>query len=99
MEKRSQRIWITWETQRRNRTLSEKVDAELYEIDIHAHRLLRYPLSLIKTLAILLRRRPRLLFVQNPSLVLALFAVIYGRVFCKLVVVDAHNAGLFPAEG
>ena len=97
--KRPRRVWITWETQRRNRTLSRKVGAELFEIDMNVHRLLRYPLSLLKTVAVLLRTRPKLLFVQNPSLILAFFAVFYGRCFRLRVIVDAHNAGLFPLEG
>jgi len=93
------RVWIAWETQRRNRTLSQMVRARLFEFDTELHRLLRYPLFLAKTMGVLSASRPSLLLVQNPSLLLALFAVFYGRAFRIPVVVDAHNAGLFPLEG
>ena len=40
-----------------------------------------------------------MIFVENPSLLLSLVAVYYGRVTGTPVVVDAHNAGLRPLEG
>jgi glycosyltransferase involved in cell wall biosynthesis len=44
-------------------------------------------------------RRPHLLFVQSPSIVLALLAITIGRVWSSRVVIDAHNAGILPLEG
>lgn len=43
--------------------------------------------------------KPDLIFVQNPSIVLSCFSVIYGKLFKIPVVVDAHNAGVFPFGG
>ncbi|MFO0754190.1 MAG: glycosyltransferase family 4 protein [Thermodesulfovibrionales bacterium] len=93
------KVWITWETQRRNDSMSRHLNARLYRFDIRRSRLLRYVISLGKTVRVLLRERPGLLFVQNPSLVLALFGVSYGRLFGIPVIVDAHNAGVFPFGG
>lgn len=95
----SSRIWITWENQRRNRTLSSALDAKLFQLDFKGNRFLRYLKSLSLTYKAFRCERPDIVFVQNPSLILALFAVIYGRVTLIPIVVDAHNAGIFPFEG
>lgn len=93
------RIWITWENQRRNRTLSSALGAKLFQFDIKMNRLMRYPVALLKTFLTFIEEKPGIIFAQNPSLVLALFAVSYGRVFGVPVVIDSHNAGLFPSNG
>lgn len=95
----SKRVWITWESQRRNHTLSKALGAKLFQFDIKLNRLLRYPLALLKTLATFVKQRPDLIFAQNPSIVLAFFAANYGKLFGIPVVIDAHNAGVFPLNG
>jgi glycosyltransferase involved in cell wall biosynthesis len=95
----SGRIWITWEIQRRNYTLSRALKAELFQFNFNMNRFLRYPLCLFKTLFIFLKQKPKLIFVQNPSIVLALFAVQYGALFRLPIIVDAHNAGIYPCNG
>jgi len=92
------KVWVTWETQRRNATLSAQLDASLHVFDTERTGLARYLICLRRTVQLIRNRKPEILFVQNPSMVLALFAVLYGRVFRIPVVVDAHNAGLFPFE-
>ncbi len=93
------RIWLTWEVQRRNRTLSKKLDATLYELISKKRGLARYAELIVKSYQVLINEKPRLLFVQNPSLVLALWAVLNRPFFSYRLIVDAHNAGLYPAEG
>ena len=93
------RLWITWETQRRNRTLSALLNARLFEFDLELPGWQRYPLAIWKTLATLFAEKPEIIFAQNPSIVLAWLAVMYANLTGKKVVIDAHNAGLFPAEG
>lgn len=88
------RLWLTWERQRRNRTASAALGADLVEIEDLPTPAIRYPRSLLRTVSVLLRRRPRLLFAQNPSLVLATLAVRYGRLTGTPVVIDAHNSAL-----
>lgn len=73
--------------------------ARLFELDYRISRWLRYPLVISRTLLIFLTERPRIIFAQNPSLLLALLAVTYGIITGKTVIIDAHNAGLFPLEG
>lgn len=98
----SGRIWITWENQRRNRELSHALNARLYElkeIDLIKNPVKKYALGLLKTIRILLNERPLLIFCQNPSLILSAFLVTIKKPARFRVVVDAHNAGLFPKEG
>lgn len=93
------RLWVTWERQRRNRSMSKQLNAQLVELDYDLARWIKHPWMALKTFGILLRRRPRVLFAQNPSIVLSALAVIYGKLSPTRVVIDSHNAGLFPLEG
>ncbi|MEO1117683.1 MAG: glycosyltransferase [Pseudomonadota bacterium] len=55
------------------------------------NRLLKYWPLMWATWKLLRARRPRLLFVQNPSIVLALWAGLVGRLQGSTVVVDRHS--------
>lgn len=95
-------VWITWENQRRNRELSEALGVRLFEfaeIDEIRNVLVKYAKGAAKTLRVLFRERPTLIYCQNPSIVLA-FLIVLAKPFNKaFVCVDAHNVGLFPREG
>jgi len=92
-------LWITWEVQRRNRTLSRRFGAELHEILAKGSRFGRYISCAARTVDVIRRRRPDVLIVQSPSVFLGLIAVTVGRLWCARIVIDAHNAGVFPLEG
>ncbi|HPW68754.1 MAG TPA: hypothetical protein PLA82_04745 [Deltaproteobacteria bacterium] len=95
-------IWITWENQRRNREISRALGIRLYEfkeIDELKNPARKYTAGLLKTCAVLLKERPGLVCCQNPSIVLSSFLVAIKKAAGFRVCVDAHNAGLFPAEG
>ena len=96
------KIWITWEDQRRNRELAKSVGARLYElkdIDQISNRLVKYFFGIIKTFRILFNNKPNIVFAQNPSIVLSFLLVFLKKIFKYTLVVDAHNAGIYPAEG
>lgn len=93
------RIWITWENQRRNKTLSQELNAELFEIVIKRGRLIRYVVSIFHTMNVVVKKNPDVLFVQNPSLVLTLLSISIKHLFGFRLIVDEHNSGLFPLEG
>lgn len=95
----AKRIWITWENQRRNRTLSNALKAALFEFDVRSNKFVRYLISVAETLTVFIKEKPDLIFVSNPSILLAFIAVNFGKIFNVSVVVDAHNAGIFPFEG
>ena len=92
-------IWITWESQPRNRSMSQAVGAKLYELHHNGNRLMRYLALSGKTIDLVIRSRVKCVFVQNPSIVLASIAILFARICRKPVIVDAHNAGVFPLEG
>ena len=93
-----ERVWITWEKQQRNRSMSRVFECELREIISRKPRFLRYLVSGARTVRIFFSR-PKLIFVQNPSVVLAFLGVVAGRILRIPVIVDAHNAALIPLEG
>ena len=96
----SKRVWVSWETHRRNQTTSKALGAKLFELDYYkASSLMRYLRATITTVFLLVRERPSLIFVQNPSMLLAVLALQFGRLFRTSVIVDGHNAGLYPFDG
>lgn len=97
MEKK--KIWITWENQRRNRTLSQELNADLFEIINKRGRVFRYLICTVQTFKIINEKKPDILFVQNPSLALTLISIFLRKIFGFKLVVDAHNSGLYPLEG
>lgn len=92
-------LWITWESQRRNRSMSTLLDAKLVEIISNKPRLIRYLISIYKTINIIRKEQPEIIFSQNPSIVLAITSLVSGYFFQKIVIIDAHNSGLSPLEG
>lgn len=95
-------LWITWENQRRNREISRRVGATLFELDQVGrikNPVVKYIYGIWKTVIILYNYRPKIVFCQNPSIILSLFVCGMGRLFRFKAIVDAHNAGLFPLEG
>jgi hypothetical protein len=90
------RVWVTWEHQRRSKELAAHFGCFFSVI---AHKgVLRYPRSIAATLSLLMTRRPRILFVQNPSMVLASIAVLWGILTGAFVVVDRHTTFLLNRE-
>ena len=93
------RLWITWERQRRNRSTSSALNADLFEVDIKGNSYIRYIKSLYLSAKKIISQKPTLLFVQNPSIVLATLANLLGLFTHIKIIVDAHNAGIYPSEG
>lgn len=91
------KIWITWEQHRRTKELAGALDdVELFELESSASRFVRYFILLLRTLFLLIQKKPALVIVQSPSNILALFMVTVGRIFTSKVVIDAHNGGVRP---
>ena len=83
------RIWISWEQQRRSIELAKKFKCKFFLIEKEG--VLRYPISILQTLFICIRERPALMFVQNPSMILAALACYYGLVRKTFIIVDRHT--------
>jgi glycosyltransferase involved in cell wall biosynthesis len=93
-------IWITWEFQVRNRSLSRELGVPLYEIVVENKTTMgRYIESIGKTISLLRTQRPTIVFHQNPSIVLSFLLMCLKPIFGFKRIVDTHNAGIYPAEG
>ncbi len=90
----AEKIWIAWQNHRRNQSISREIGTKLFELADSYHPFVRYPVLLFKTFSLVKKENPQRIFVQNPSVVLSLFMVIFGRLTKKCVIVDAHNAGI-----
>jgi len=88
---------ITWEQHRRTRELCSWLGLPLHEVTFNAKRLQRYARLGKQTLRLLSERKPKVVYVQNPSLILATL-VIAARPFLGRykVVMDAHNEAVAP---
>lgn len=91
-------IWITWEKQRRNRSMAAAVGATLYELEYRGGRLARYWALGRRTFQLIRQSRPDVVFFQNPSIVLA--ALVTAMKFLRFTrartIGDFHNAGVNP---
>jgi glycosyltransferase involved in cell wall biosynthesis len=87
------KVWLTWETQRRNVELSRAFGASLGQFDFSSlPRIKRYMKSAIDTFKFVKSEKPELVFVQCPSVVLLSYTSILRFFFRFKLVVDAHNA-------
>lgn len=92
----SKRIWVTWETQRRSIELSARMRSKLFIFDFPGKA--RYLKSIISTIRIFLTENPRIIFVQNPSMILAAAACWYRVLSRTPVVVDRHTTFLLTRK-
>ncbi|HEY5997805.1 MAG TPA: glycosyltransferase [bacterium] len=83
-------IWITWERQRRSVEMARALGCKLYVFDYSGS--FRYVRCIFSTLFACLRDRPKILFVQNPSMVLAVFAACMRPLGRFALVVDRHSS-------
>jgi len=91
-------IWVSWQRHRRTETLTSKMGIPFYAFSSGSSRFIKHPFFILRTLWLLMRKRPRILFVQNPSALLTLFAICLKPFLGYRLVVDAHNSGVYPCE-
>jgi hypothetical protein len=89
------RLWLTWERHRRSRELSAALGAELRELIFDGPWSVRALALSIASAAVLLGKRPRIVFVQNPSIILATVACLLRPVLGYRLIVDRHS-NFFP---
>jgi glycosyltransferase involved in cell wall biosynthesis len=93
-------VWIAWENHRRNKGISKALGWKLYEIVYNdKSKLYRYIASIIKTVSIILKEKPKFVSAQNPSKVLAFVILFFKKILGYKAIIDAHNRGIFPREG
>lgn len=87
-------IWLTWEKQVRNRSMSRELGIPLFEILSDKRRIARYTSCIGRTIALLTREKPAVVICQNPSVVLTLLLLWTRRAYGFKVGIDAHFAGI-----
>ena len=90
-EFRSRAVWVAWQRHRRTLELTRALGLELRCFIYGGPRIVRHPLALVSTARLLLSRRPSLVFVQNPSVVLAAFVCALKVILRLRIVVDRHS--------
>ncbi|MGW8267104.1 MAG: glycosyltransferase family protein [Longimicrobiales bacterium] len=89
-------LWVSWERHRRTLELARFLGIEATSFDLDLPRLIRYSLLSLKTLALVWRTRPKVLIIQNPSIVLALITALMKPLLSYRLLVDAHNQAIRP---
>ena len=88
-------LWITWETQRRNKELAKAFDCELKQFDYSClNRLKRYIKSTSKTFQTIwtYKNKDLKVYAQCPSAILCLFLTFLKPIFKFVLIIDCHNA-------
>ena len=91
-------LWISWSAHRRTTGLCAAWEVPLHGLQSKLSGPPRWAELSWKTLGLLRRFRPQILFVQNPSLALTVLAVLSRPLFGYFLVVDAHNEGIRPFD-
>jgi glycosyltransferase involved in cell wall biosynthesis len=91
-------LWIAWNTHTRTAGLCAAWDLPLRIIRSERPGILGKVEQAIRTLGLLHRHRPGILFIQNPSLALTVLALLTRRWFAFYLVIDAHNEGVRPFD-
>jgi glycosyltransferase involved in cell wall biosynthesis len=89
-------LWITWEHHRRTIELCRALSIDLCELISHRSRALRYVALIVRTVRCLARRRPSLVVVQCPSVVLGLVVAMLKPFLRFTLVADLHNEAVKP---
>lgn len=89
-------IWIAWEKHRRTLELCKYLNITLYILESNLHRAVRHPTNFFKTMLIINRKRPKILFVQNPSILLAVLACCLRSIYGYKIIADSHNGAIVP---
>ena len=88
--------FITWIQHRRTRELCTRLGIELAELTSARRGLARYLTLVPRSMRYLLARRPKILLVQCPSMVLALLTVLLRPLLRYHLIFDAHNEAVEP---
>ena len=87
-------LWLTWEKQVRNRSMSRELGVPLFVILSDRGRIARYASCINKTIGLLYREKPSIVICQNPSIVLTLLLLFLRSLFGFKLCIDAHFGGI-----
>ena len=87
---------VAWFAHRRTESVCRALGIPLEVLISRRRGVIRYLVLGIRTLFLLLKCRPRVLLVQNPSIGAAMVAVLLRPLFRYRLVIDAHNEAVTP---
>lgn len=85
------RVWITWDDHRRSRELSAAFKCSYVVISSTGPSGISHFKNIVKTTVFLVRSRKALIFVQNPSRILAALSAFLKLFFGFRLIVDRHT--------
>jgi hypothetical protein len=88
---KTSKVWITWEDHRRSKELANAFSASYTLFESNRDRFFRYIILAFKTVVFLIKNKPRVVFCQNPSIVLASLLCALKFIFGYQLVVDRHS--------
>lgn len=94
----SKRLWVTWENHRRSKELALEFEANYFPLVHEGGRPVRYVVLTARTVALVLREKPRIVFCQNPSIALTTLLVFLKRFLNYTLIVDRHSNFKFEYE-
>ena len=89
-------IWISWQGHRRTQGICDFLSVDLHVLTSTKKSVARYLQLLYKTLRLIQTERPKVLMVQNPSIVLTSACVFLRPFYRYRLIVDAHNEAVQP---
>ncbi len=91
-------IWITWEDHRRTQVLAKQFGINLVVFKYSGLLLIRYLVLSLRTTIKIVKYRPKLLIVQNPSIILSLIVSIIKPLMRYRLIVDRHSNFKFSTQ-
>lgn len=91
-EEQNASVWLTWKDHRRSQNIASAFDAEYVVLESRAAYLWRVLVLSVRTTWFLIKRRPRVVYVQNPSQALASLCCWLKPWLRFFLVVDRHSS-------
>lgn len=88
------RVWISWNRQRRNIGLARSVNATLYMSELRLPRCFRLVAECFNSWMIILREKPDICFVMNPSIFASWWMARLKKVYGFVLVTDLHTVNI-----
>lgn len=88
------RIWISWNKQRRNIGLAAATGAYLYMSDLNLPRCFRIPSEFLSSWKIIRKERPSICFTMNPSIFASWWLSLLARFYRFRLVTDLHTLNI-----
>lgn len=90
------RVWISWNEQRRNIGLAAAVRADLFMSDHNCPGWLRLIKEFLESWRIIKRERPSICFVMNPSIFSSWWLSFIAKIYRFSLVTDLHTPNVSP---